>query len=131
MDRLRSVYERYGPDELGRLVDATTALEALFLSDGNKDELKFRLQLRIARLLSNTVEERKALSDTFSKIYDLRSAIVHTGETPKKLEGRAAELQREALSILRRAILLFVETDFARGKSRKEMLETWRTLVLS
>jgi hypothetical protein len=131
MDRLRAVYERYAPDELGRLVDAVTALEALFLSDGVKDELKFRLQVRAARLLTTNVGERKSLADHLSQIYDLRSAMVHAGQPSRKLSGRAADLQREALAILRRAILYFLESDFARGKGGKEMIEAWRTLVLS
>jgi hypothetical protein len=131
MERLRIAYERYAPDEMGRLVDAITALEALFLSDGSTNELKFRLQVRIARLLSTNSQERYTLAETISKIYDLRSGLVHTGQISKTLRGRSAELQMEALAILRRSILHLLRTDFATGKSPSAMKAEWLKLVLS
>jgi hypothetical protein len=55
------------------------ALESLVLIEGDKEELKYRLQIRIAHLLGNTVEGRRELSSEVGRLYNIRSQIVHSG----------------------------------------------------
>jgi hypothetical protein len=52
-------------------------LEALFLTGGEKQELKYRLALRAAHFIGKSVEERRHYFDSLREAYDLRSKIVH------------------------------------------------------
>jgi hypothetical protein len=72
-----------------RFILLVIALECLCLPAIN-DELKFRFSLRIAKLLSkyckSNVEEQFNIEEQFKfakKIYDIRSDIVHNGESDK------------------------------------------------
>ena len=53
------------------------SLESLILLDNEKDELTFRLRTRVAHLLGNSIEKRKAISKRMNNLYDTRSKIVH------------------------------------------------------
>jgi hypothetical protein len=130
MDRLRAVFERYEPGEPGRLVDAVTGLEALFLSGGLTGELKYRLQVRIARLLEADIDKRVSLAKRFSKLYDLRSKVVHTGTQGSVKDTDAQELQRFAVELLRRALAELILSDFAAGKDASEMEDAWLEFML-
>jgi hypothetical protein len=130
MDRLRAVFERYEPGEPGRLVDAVTGLEALFLSGGMTQELNYRLQIRIARFLEADLEKRVSLAKRFSKLYKLRSKVVHTGTQGSAKEAEAQELQSFGVELLRRALVVFILSDFAVGKDATEMEETWLEFML-
>jgi Apea-like HEPN len=97
----------------------------------SKDELKYRLQIRLARLLGADARQRNELAKDFAKIYGLRSAFVHTGK-PGGITGPEVErLQTRAVEILRLATRRFIETDFALGKTPKEMEDVWLDLVLN
>jgi hypothetical protein len=130
MDRLRAVFERYEPGEPGRLVDAVTGLEALFLSGGMTQELKYRLQVRIARFLEADLEKRVSLAKRFSKLYELRSKVVHTGTQGSAKEAEAQDLQSFGVELLRRALVVFILGDFAVGKDASEMEEAWLEFML-
>jgi len=61
-------------------IDLGIALESLYLNDvPNEGELRFRLALRLAWHLGNDAKERKKLFDEARELYDLRSAVVHSG----------------------------------------------------
>jgi hypothetical protein len=65
-------------------IELGIALEALLLNDLDDDrgELTFRLRLRGARLLGQTLEERVQISRALRDVYKLRSIAVHTGNIP-------------------------------------------------
>ena len=68
-----------------KIIDLVIALEALYLSDRDgKSEFSFQLRLRAAWHLGRDQAHRKELMKDFSKIYEWRSKIVHTGELPNK-----------------------------------------------
>jgi hypothetical protein len=130
MDRLRAVFERYDPGEPGRLVDAVTGLEALFLSGGLTQELRYRLQIRIAGLLEADLDKRVLLAKRFLKLYDLRSKVVQTGTQGSAKEAEAQDLQRFGVELLRRALAVFILSDFAVGKDASEMEDAWLEFTL-
>lgn len=130
MDRLRAVFERYEPGEPGRLVDAVTGLEALFLSGGMTQELNYRLQVRIARFLEVDLDKRVLLAKRFSKLYAVRSKEVHAGTQKSGKEAEAQDLQRFGVELLRRALVQFILGDFAVGKNETEMEDAWLEFML-
>ena len=68
-----------------KIIDLVIALESLYLSDrdGNS-ELSFQFRLRASWHLGKDKEHRETLMKDFSKIYDWRSKVVHTGKLPNK-----------------------------------------------
>lgn len=62
-----------------RLLYFVTILEAVLKKKGELTELKRAVAERGAILLNDTFEDRKAAFKDLSKIYDLRSKVVHTG----------------------------------------------------
>ena len=50
------------------------------LSDNEKDELQYRLALRVAHLLGDDAEARKTIVDQVKDLYKIRSQIVHSGK---------------------------------------------------
>ncbi|HEV2085309.1 MAG TPA: hypothetical protein VGR09_09510 [Gemmatimonadales bacterium] len=55
------------------------ALEAFLLAESDRQELTYRLRLRVAHLLGRTGEERGSLFKKVKHLYEIRSAIVHNG----------------------------------------------------
>jgi len=129
MERLRGIYERYAPDEVGRMIDAVTGLEALYLPE-KQGELKFRLQHRAAWFLELQPEERVSLVGELGEVYDARSALVHSGELSNKLKRRDIALMQSAVAILRRSILHFLSTEFGIGTTAAQMAEKWLDLTM-
>ena len=78
------------------LVYIRTALEALFLDDGNSAELRFRLATNGAWYTGRNRVERQDRFDVLKKVYSAASGAVH-GKGKKKrrgvLEGRTGNLQ--------------------------------------
>jgi hypothetical protein len=67
------------PEE--KLIDLVIALEVLF-SPGREGELRFRIGQRAAILLGKTADERASIKDFLMHVYDARSDLVHSGESP-------------------------------------------------
>jgi hypothetical protein len=86
-----------------RLIDAWIALEALFLP-GERDELRYRVSLRMAYFLSADAVERRTTFQQVRRSYDARSAIVH-GHEPAQLNETATY----TVEVLRRALLKAIE----------------------
>ena len=92
------------PEE--KLIDLVIALEVLF-SPGREGELRFRIAQRAAILLGKTADERVSIKDFLMHVYDARSGLVHSGESPfspdasKKLTnedlGRLGDYVRQAI----------------------------------
>ena len=84
-----------------RLIELRIALEALFLGDGNKRALGFRLATQGASYVGRDFADRKRTQNVLKKVYSKASNVVHG--TP--LKSPNAELLEEAQDICRRGIL--------------------------
>ena len=123
-DRVESLLEksRNDVDELlltavrwaGRATVATTreeafllfaiALECLVLPT-EKDELRYRLSQRVARLCGEDMDQRLELAKRTKKLYDVRSKIVHSGHY------EVTEDERDEIQIATRVVILRLLTD--------------------
>ena len=56
------------------------ALESIVLVDNPGNELSYRLRVRIAHLLTNTLTDRNEVVNTVRELYNLRSKLVHDGK---------------------------------------------------
>ena len=84
------------------VIDLGIALESLYLDKGNGDQQSFRLRLRAALFLKESVEERKTVIADVQKIYGLRSKAVHTGDVRydaanNSVKEKAEELCRDSI----------------------------------
>lgn len=132
--RFRSTYERYLPDDPERLLDIGIAFEAIFLNDGNHQELKYRLSLRAAKLLGKTLEERRSIFYIIKNLYDLRSAIAHGGTVnDKKRNDNNKKLEQvlaHAPKILKKAIIEMILGNAPRGLTKEKLQNWWLDLEL-
>jgi hypothetical protein len=110
-NRLKFGYERLRSED--RLIDFMIGLEALFLGEGEKDELSYRLSLRAAALLGDTPVNREKIFNELHKAYGVRSTIAHGKELKKgiNIDGNQisfAELVNRVEEHLRSAIKEFL-----------------------
>ncbi len=63
-----------------QLLDLWIALESLFVPDGKKGEITYKLRVRMAYYFGETFEQRKRISDFIKTSYNHRSEIVHSGK---------------------------------------------------
>ena len=103
-------------DPVDKIIDLGIALEALYLSEGTREQLTLQFRLRASWYLGRDKEHRKRLMDEFKAIYDLRSQAVHSGVIPEKIkirkgEGRTAtsEFIPKAQDLCRQSILKILE----------------------
>jgi hypothetical protein len=105
-NKLRIPLERlnnFGSEEplIDRAIELRICLESIFLNDGNKEQLRFRLALRAALFLGIDLVERKEIFKTIKTSYDITSTAVHSGKLPKKAKTdilyKAASLAQLAL----------------------------------
>jgi hypothetical protein len=93
-------------DDAEAIIDYTIALEAL-LVPGAQSEVSFRLRLNGARYLADSVDERSQVFKDLTKLYDIRSKLVHGAAALTPYDG--GKWQRRARSLatkgLRRAVL--------------------------
>lgn len=86
-------------------IDLGIALEVLLVKKTYDSSIGLTLRLHAARLLGNTVEERKDLANLMKSLYDLRSNAAHSGELPAAIRGvnssiilkRSAEVTAKAI----------------------------------
>jgi Apea-like HEPN len=98
---LRAIAERLEPSDV--LIDSVIAWESLF---GTKDgEPTFRVTTCLALLLEQSFQARKDLRQRLSRIYNLRSKVVHGGGNLKENEY---PLCQEALKVAIDAIRVLV-----------------------
>jgi hypothetical protein len=137
--RFSYAHDRYRLED--RIVDLMIAAESLFLSDFKKDnyigELRYRLSLRAACFLASDGEARKLIFRQMRTVYDLRSAIVHRGDTENvklpeplndiltPLEDLVSMIQGYVRFALRKAIKLAVQPE-----TPKELVN-WDELIFS
>jgi len=96
--------DRWPPGPDSKLLDATTALEALL---GAYTEIAFKLAFRVAGLVAGSDDERSAIFKLMKDFYDTRSRLVHGGHLKKKHEMRLAKVD-ELRSLVRRVLRAFV-----------------------
>jgi hypothetical protein len=60
-------------------IEVCTAIESLFGDKNNEQELIYRLRLRAALYLGETLEARRAIREKLGKLYKIRSRAVHGG----------------------------------------------------
>jgi hypothetical protein len=110
---------------LERAIDLRIAYEMTFFmgdTDSSTAELRFRLALRAARLLGNTLDERKRLFKTGRNLYDMCSTAIHSGRIGSDYGGEAGlALLKEGETLTRQALKKMV----VEGKP------TWSDLLLS
>ena len=87
IERLNQAMRRLQPADAA--IDLGISFEALFLSDREPDrgELGFTLRVRVGRYLGSCEQERRELARLVRRIYSIRSAAVHSGSVPTKIEG--------------------------------------------
>lgn len=56
-------------------------LGPLLVGRNVQSEIKYQLSVRVAHLLSTSLESRRTIAKTVSGLYDVRSKIVHAGST--------------------------------------------------
>jgi hypothetical protein len=59
----------------------TVALESLLLDNQEKQQLRYRFAVRGAHLLGDNLKSKRDISRALKDLYDLRSAMVHSGST--------------------------------------------------
>ena len=72
-------------DLTGRLVYMLVAIETILLRDA-KESIQQNVGERMAFIIANTLEERKATIRHLKDAYDLRSKFIHHGETIAEIE---------------------------------------------
>lgn len=82
-----------------KLIDMVIAFEALLFKSGENNELLYRLKIRTAKLLRKEYSKRVDLIKKLTKIYKLRSSIVHGGKykIDYNLIGECEDILRDAL----------------------------------
>lgn len=99
-----SMYERHFHQAEDRIIDAITALEALWKLDA---ELAFRLSYRTASLLGATDDERVEIYETVSQYYKVRSKIIH-GSPLSESQSRLVQDNEALRDIVRRTLRGFL-----------------------
>lgn len=85
-----------------QLLDLWIALESLFVPDGKKGEITYKLRLRMAYYFGVTYEERQNIAEFIKKSYNHRSEIVHSG----KVFGKKIAQEVNMLRMMARAAIL-------------------------
>jgi hypothetical protein len=99
-----AMYERELGQQDDRLVDAITALEAVWKLDA---ELSFRLAFRTSMLLAQTDDERVVIYSTLKEYYNIRSKIVHGGGLKPEHEQKLQDIE-SLKEIVRRCLRGFL-----------------------
>lgn len=128
--RFRISSERYTPDDPERLLDVAIALESLYLSDGNRQELNYRLSNRAAWFLGQSVKEREQHFETIQQLYKIRSTIAHGEALDPKQEETANCLLVDAPKLLRATLSKFIQGEGPPERKGEKAQSWWRNLVL-
>jgi hypothetical protein len=97
-------YDRWPNRQDSQLLDAITALEALF---GTETEIAFKLAFRVAALLSSSDSDRAQMLKLMKDFYDTRSKLVH-GAGLRDKHQRCLQQVDELRALVRRLLRAFV-----------------------
>ena len=93
------------PRHSDRILDQVIILEALFLDRSEKQELSYRLRMRVAHFIGDTLGDRVNNVDLINAAYKMRSAIAHGDEPSAADENTQKELDR----IIQRVLVRYLE----------------------
>lgn len=97
------------------------AIEAIIMGPNNRDSILYKLLLRVAQVLNlPDAKDKNLLRDHLTRLYDLRSRLVHSGLAD--INGADVESARSAAKAL--TVELLKNATFARMKSNKD-LDNW------
>jgi len=99
-----SIYDRRFHEAEDRVVDAITALEALWQIQA---ELSFRLAFRTSTLLATSDDERIDIFDMLTNYYKIRSKIVHGGSL-NELQNELLRKDEPLRAIVRQTLKAFL-----------------------
>jgi hypothetical protein len=122
--RFRDSYERYHPEDPGKLLDIAIAFEALLLSDGDNKELNHRLALRGARWLESSLDAKRATFKTLKTLYEVRSKIAH-GASASITRTKLDLVLQQSPALLRRALKRALEGAGPMGRLDDDLKQWW------
>ena len=96
------------------------AMETLF-TRGTRDELSYRMGVRAAKMLGQTLEERESIRKTVTEAYNTRSRAVHDGNLLKGIDSH-----RERINAGQEVVLKVLRAIVASGKFPSD--EDWRRI---
>jgi hypothetical protein len=112
----------YRTDPADRLIDAAVALENLFGT--RQGEVTFRIAAATARLLGSDFDERVSTQREVTRLYRIRSDIIHGEEVdPQDTSSAAEALIRLVFQALRRLYRHHPELVRDEDRSRRLILE--------
>jgi len=103
IDRLNGYYSCNSI--VDKAIDLRVCMESIFLTDGNKEQLRYSLALRAAQFLAKDADEKIKINKIFKTAYDVTSTAVHNGVMP----SRNVEYLKDAARYAREAILRIIE----------------------
>lgn len=96
------------------------ALESLLLGGKDDVQLSYKLRLRAAHLLGLNSKGRASIRDRVNRLYDLRSAMVHSGKT------QIPEADLSSLRIITQSCIIhLLGTDKFKNIATDKVLEEW------
>ena len=123
--------DRLKPEDI--ILDGMIAFESLF---GEEKAVSYRISLRTAMLLGNTIEDRKRIKKDLMTAYNLRSSIIH-GDQEKRINrilekwGLTIEQAGERITqLLRESLVKYLEL-LKTNKTRKEVIVNLDERILS
>lgn len=114
-------YERYCDSLEGRMVEkcvssAVMGLEALYLGDGEQQEMSYRLRMRASKILGLIGYNTNEVSERLKDAYEIRSKYVHGGllnhKEKQKIEkkyGNINEFPKLIMDYLRASIVALLK----------------------
>jgi len=85
-----------------QLLDLWIGLESLFVPDGKKGEITYKLRVRMAYYFGDSYKQREKIAQFIKKSYNHRSEIVHSG----KVFGDSLADEVNVLRLMARATIL-------------------------
>jgi hypothetical protein len=111
LDRLNRAQRR--ENHADAAIDLGIALEPIYTDKGERDELKYKLQVRAARYLGESDGERREIFDDMGFIYALRSAAAHEGRVREhvgKKKQPTKEVLERGFALAARSIIKVLQT---------------------
>lgn len=124
MTRFESALSKGHGRDVDRAIDLGIALESLFLTSDETDELSYRIGMRAAKYLGGDLDDRLRIRAVVRDLYSLRSKAVHRGRlsTDPAKSKKANELLTEGAN--------HIATTLAQA-IRDGRLPSWDQLLLS
>lgn len=100
-----------GESLVDKAIDLRICLESIFLDDGNKEQLRYRLALRAALFLESIPEKRKDIFKFIQKVYDTTSTAVHTGKFSEKDSNDVSKTLEDAAILAKKTLIKLIDED--------------------